>query len=332
MLKSVDYTLILLVISYIYLLLFSKLKNKHSNSYFMYLNLLFFVLTIIIIYFSFYLSITDTKKKAVKNINNYLKNKKKEYISKYDPKSTTNIEYLAPRNLSHIPIYYINMDKSIDRNISMLKEFQRYGITNFHRVRAIDSKKLLKGKEELVFTDSSKNTTMNELATTLSHMKAINSAFLDGNKYAVIIEDDMTFALVPFWKESLIEIIDKLPKDWAILNISHLNCNVDGNNLTDHREKRCHSTGAYLINEKGMENISKYIDTDSKIPHYYITPEKNELFLADGSADIYIYNLTDGVYYYHTPLFFERPEGSTIHNDHEMGNLLKTVSRLSSLD
>lgn len=332
LLKKVDYTVILLFISYIYLVIFSKFKNIKNDKYFMYLNLLFFLLTIIIIYFSFYITISGTKKNAVKNVNMYIKSKRKEYTEKYDPRTTDNIEYLVPRNLSHISIYYINLDKSTDRNIAMLKEFEKYGLISFKRVRAVDANKLLKNKEDITYTDESRNTTMKELATTLSHMKAIKQAYTDGNSLAIILEDDMTLVLVPFWKKTILEIIDTLPKDWTILNMSHLNCSVDGENLTSHSEKMCFSAGAYLINIKGMEKIMKYIDSSGDVDNYKIMPKKKSLFLADGSADIYIYSLLEGVYYYHTPLFFERPGKSTIHSSHEVQNLLKTVARISYTD
>jgi GR25 family glycosyltransferase involved in LPS biosynthesis len=66
--------------------------------------------------------------------------------------------------------------------------------------------------------------TINVLATTISHLKAIN-AFIedDTNKdnHAIIAEDDLAFDFCEYWKFTFNEIISKAPSDWQIIQLSY---------------------------------------------------------------------------------------------------------------
>jgi hypothetical protein len=47
-------------------------------------------------------------------------------------------EYNYVNNFNDIPIYYINLKKHTNRNESLLNQFNKFGITNFKRIEAID--------------------------------------------------------------------------------------------------------------------------------------------------------------------------------------------------
>jgi len=89
--------------------------------------------------------------------------------------------------IGNIPIYYINLNRSTDRNTMLLNTFKEYGITNYKRVEAIDGT-LENFKDKYTSECSNK-----EIACSLSHIKAIENAYNDNCNYAIIMEDDCNF-------------------------------------------------------------------------------------------------------------------------------------------
>lgn len=348
LLKGVYMVLVIFVILYVYyLIVFFGRKKSHVSLIF--LNIYFLIVISILFYFYGYIQIYDKKDKMIKLIKNSQEKLKNEY-SKLNPKiNKSKLEYLVPKNLSFIPIYYINLDKSTDRKNEMEEEMKNYSVINYYRISAVNGRdpEQLKNLET-----TAKNTSEIELATTMSHMKAIYTAYKNGDDYAIILEDDMSLSTVPFWKKSILEIIDEIVEidpDWSILNIGQIQCG--DNEMINHTEKNCYSACAYLINKRGMENIGKYIEEKSEIPiengenkeegtpdrrngenntwKYRITPGKNSnKFVAQGMPDNYIYEKSPGTWFYHTTLFYSRGNVSTIHRSHDLQNIVNTVRKL----
>jgi GR25 family glycosyltransferase involved in LPS biosynthesis len=331
LLKGVYMVLVIFVILYIYyLIVFFGRKKSHVSLIF--LNLYFLVVISILFYFYGYIQIYDKKRKMISLIQDSQKKMRNEY-SKIDPKINKNkLEYLVPKNLSYIPIYYINLDSSIDRRNEMENELKNYGVINYYRISAINGR----DPEQLKNVKSTaKNTSEIELATTMSHMKAIHTAYKNGDDYAIILEDDMSLSTVPFWKKSILEVIDEIKgidPDWTILNIGQIQCS--DNEMIKHVEKNCYSACAYLINKRGMENIGKYVEEDSRdfkdpIWKYQITPgDSVNKFIAQGMPDNYLYEKSPGTWFYHTTLFYSRGNVSTIHKSHDLQNIVNTVRKL----
>ena len=326
LLKGVYIVLIIFLILYIYyLIVFFGRKKSHNSLIF--LNIYFLVIVSILFYFYGYIQIYDKKEKMIRLIHYYQKTMQNNY-SKINPRNNKNkLEYLVPKNLSYIPIYYINLDGSLDRKNEIENEMKAYGVINFYRISAVDGR----DKEQLKpLFSTAKNTSDIELATTMSHMKAIYTAYKNRDDYAIILEDDMSLSTVPFWKKNILEIIYEITEidpDWTILNIGQINCSND--EMINHAKKNCYSACAYLINKKGMENIIKYINENENILEYKIIPGKNiNKFISQGIPDNYIYEKSPGTWFYHTTLFFSRGNISTIHRSHDLQNIVNTVRKL----
>ena len=61
---------------------------------------------------------------------------------------------------------------------------------------------------------------LRELAVAASHLKAIHTAYMAGEEYALILEDDASLALVPLWHNvGLKEALQALPHDWHVLQL-----------------------------------------------------------------------------------------------------------------
>lgn len=232
------------------------------------------------------------------------------------------------QSFNSIKKYYINLDRSIERKESIEKEFRLYGIVNYERVSACDGKNMEKKKEgkfgDIKFkAPNDRNTSMRELATTCSHIKAIKRAYDNGDELAIIMEDDNKFTLMPYWDKGLKELINELPNDWEIFKL--ISCFEENfiylkkffdidisdkfkNQKIVKRNKNNSSAVCYVINKKGMRKMlnlfyqKDYINLiyrtnmiDREIFNNFIVYEtKKNLFLLDSfdlESTIYDRNL-----------------------------------------
>jgi hypothetical protein len=249
-----------------------------------YLYILSFLLIIIIFYFIISFSIYKYRE-------NYLKNnikKLRSYINNTETK------------FQEIPKFYINLDRSKDRLKTLQDEILRYNIKNISRFEAIDGKNIEDIKKGTIqgvnYEVKNKKETGRkiELAITLSHLECIRKAKEQNIKFPIIIlEDDIRFTLLPYWRKSFQEVLDNLPKD---ADFGLLTSNRGGKIKKDHRwikDNDCHGGVAYIVTEKGSRNILKYYQNKT-----WVFPEHfdNHIF------DVSIYKSLD-IYFYTTPLF-----------------------------
>lgn len=182
----------------------------------------------------------------------------------------SNIQQFYP----NIPIFYINLDKSIDRKRIMEFQFDIANVPNWTRISGIDGSKLNK--------DS--NITQNELGCTLSHIKAIETAYKQNLPMAIIMEDDCYFMHMGIFIERLNKLIKNAPSDWTLLNLgpSHIICQdlFKFQTYIPIKKRNCYLATAYIINRKGMKNV---LDNYTKI--------------SPGEADVYIFNQAGSTYH-----------------------------------
>jgi GR25 family glycosyltransferase involved in LPS biosynthesis len=226
-----------------------------------------------------------------------------------------------------IPILYINLERSTDRKTYMEHELK--GL-NYTRIEGVDGSKITNKKHDDIggvnFINNYNSLSKSEIGCTLSHIKSIKYAYEKGLEEVLIIEDDCSFILSPLWKESLEDIIKRLPTDWGIFRLFNISdrCNTFNDTIQKHDNNNpCWSTCIYLINKKGMKDILDIVGYDD----IEIGKKNgNNLFPKKGTADIFIYKLTN-TYYYTTPLFIAADKilSSTIHENHRS-------SHISSID
>ena len=119
----------------------------------------------------------------------------KVQIEKYSDdmkKLETNFYNSKPDRLK-IPILYINLDRSKDRKKLMEKQLPLVS-DNYQRVSAIDGKKIDNIERGVVngikYFNEYTELSPAVLACTMSHIKAIKTAYDKGYKNALILEDD----------------------------------------------------------------------------------------------------------------------------------------------
>lgn len=182
---------------------------------------------------------------------------------------------------NQIPIYWINLDRSVDRKIIFEKQLEKYNIINHKRINGIDGLNI--NLQDFKTVD---NLSKFELGCTLSHIKAINEAFVNKEKYVLIMEDDCNFEYLKYQKFSINELIENMNtnySNWDLLQLA--TCNRADHNIRLSKENNYICKGfrncatCYLINYNG---INKLINLNNiyKQADYYLYDSINTYYLT----------------------------------------------------
>ena len=243
---------------------------------------------------------------------------------KFSDKNTIGEKYIDPVTDPLLKkvfrLYYINLEKDIERKHRFLSNLENANCDlDINRVEAIgigDFKKYkfirpLQCKKKMKWLVKSNRVQDIEFCCLLSHIKAIHQAYLDGNEYALIMEDDMYFLRYPNW----MEIIKSSPEDAEILQLYMSDGNFDIYGLKEKWFKADGaSTGSYIINKKGMERVltnaigTEYNRDWSDIKIIDFATGNNSLCIAD----YYLWH-NYNKYVYTSILFNTEGFDSTIH-------------------
>lgn len=296
----------------------------------------FCILFFIVIVLS--LIILVRKKHSEPNSTFLLKKLQDQLIDHYDPgEDTQNIN----KKIGDIPIYYINLDESKDRREFMVKQEEFYKI-KLTRISGVNGKIKNYKMDTITMDDNSEIPFVNnnysennggELGCTLSHIKAILTAYRNGDELALIVEDDISFSLSPYWPINIDTIIRKAPLDWTMITLHSNSCKrINSDYKLFDVDNPCWSTVSYLINREGMKNVLRDILSSGKI-----ILDRNISLNSYSSlaADVLIYHR--GIKSYHYighPLFFEYNDidlmDSTIHTDHTPDHIRRSIENISS--
>jgi len=244
----------------------------------MYYSLIIIVLICVSIYFLFFYKKTQPKKEPFKTT---------DYLDGIDV------------------IYWINLDRSVDRRQRMEKMFEDpvFAQKKIIRISAVDGKahdidQVLNANFEGMQPEKF---TKVEYACLLSHLNAIKQFSESNNKTALIMEDDMTLEYKPYWKKSVQQIIDNAPNDWELIQLC-ININSPLKQIyTKNSNGHVSCNGAYVINKNGSLKLNE-----------------NKYKLGDTLhvADVYIFNKIS-TYAYKYPMFtYKFNQTSTIHQEH----------------
>jgi hypothetical protein len=175
------------------------------------------------------------------------------------------------------PIYVINVKSMEDRLAHIKKEFNKHNVKDYKIIEAVDG-----SNEDLsLLVDNIDSIPLSkpEIATSISHLKAIKS-WLDNSDsdYAIIIEDDLTLETVNSWQWTWNEFLSKIDTYYDIFQLSIQN-NYKINTSLHYREIRDSCAGCYIIKRSWAEKlISKHV-ADNK---FIFAGKDRSRLVADG--------------------------------------------------
>tara|TARA_X000000950_G_scaffold288406_1_gene405029 strand:- start:2996 stop:3748 length:753 start_codon:yes stop_codon:yes gene_type:complete len=214
--------------------------------------------------------------------------------------------------------YMINRDINIKRRNNMES---LYDNNDLIRIRAYDGDLLESYDDIIVNPNILKDINKYEYGCSLSHLRAIHTAYIDGNEEAFIIEDDIFNTYKNDWKYNLRDLISKAPADAECILFFCINpdCSrrlIVNEKLFIKKPSNCYSTGCYYIRRNGMKKIiDQYID-DNNIINMTLktnfTPQDRKKFIADNGLIYPILN----TFVCTEPTFIDECKSSTIHTIH----------------
>jgi len=239
-------------------------------------------------------------------------------------------------NLLYYPIYYLNLDRSSNRNKRMIEMFKKYKIINYTRISGIDGNNIdpymCKKKRNFKYIGTYDNikyeinpiNKMNiyEVGTLLSHYKALLEIKKNNDNIAIICEDDISLEYSNKWNINIKTIVKNAPNDWEVIKIGTNNPNLLKKIITNKELylkniplKANWGAFFYIINKKYIKNFIKEF-------------VKNNILQIDnkfnfGVAD-YIMFYNNYTYTYTKPLIICDESETIIHNNINK-NQIKTV-------
>lgn len=168
--------------------------------------------------------------------------------------------------ISNIPIFYINLNRALERKNKLEQLFKLHSIENYTRIEAVDGDDLNLEDFKQKYVFSKPNLNKFEIACLLSHIKTIKYIYDLGHPIALIFEDDVNFDYVKYKNLSIMDLIDKLDNydnSWNILQLAIINTKKTFDVLSNSNSDifiKGYDCGAmaYVINRDGMEKIIKY--------------------------------------------------------------------------
>lgn len=201
-------------------------------------------------------------------------------------------------------IYWINLDRSIDRRKQMETIFRDpvFQTTQIERISAVDGRNPNMVYPKLNFMYKQKNDY--EYACMLSHLETIRRFSRTNYDVALIMEDDITLEFKKYWRKSVREIIENAPSDWEIIQLCY---NTNNNPIVFKLYERnirnkAVCAGAYLINNKTAKKLINdiYMDGKYNLEHFLIH-----------HADCYIFSKSI-TYTYKYPYFIYKSNNDSL--------------------
>ena len=216
-------------------------------------------------------------------------------------------KYANPQ-FNKIPKYYINLDRSKDRNKHMLKQCIDYEVENIERFKAVDGNDITdKSKGEIdgiKYINDYPNCTKYEVAITLSHLECMRKAGKKGVFPFIIMEDDVDFLLINRWKKNIDQVVEEIPEDCDILHLFSHGIIKEGYHLNKYH------TGAvcYIVTKQGHDKLLKSLyNNKQNIWNFDKTTGLDEIVIDDGIKKLYNH------YKYYPTMILQDIKGKSTH-------------------
>lgn len=177
-------------------------------------------------------------------------------------------------------IYWINLQRSTTRRTQMQKMLTHHVFNDIPKIRmnAVDWKTLIKTDKFILpirpeTDDINNRVSVNEYACLLSHLETIREFSKSSHEIALVLEDDASLELFPYW-DTINNVIKNAPLDWEIIKL--FRHEIRENDTVYKKiifpgffKTRSTSTLAYIINKTAAKKLtdSLWNGTKFKLPY-----------------------------------------------------------------
>lgn len=129
------------------------------------------------------------------------------------------IDYHRVDYSAKIKFYWINLERAPHRKTRMEEGFDKRSISH-KRVLAYDGQTFdFRPFIETKIPQAQLQRHKLEIATSLSHLRALHAFVQDGDAIGIICEDDLSFEYESYWRGSLEQMIAEAPSNWQVLQL-----------------------------------------------------------------------------------------------------------------
>lgn len=214
-------------------------------------------------------------------------------------------------------IYWINLKHSTERRKHMEKLLKDPAFDSVKKIRvnAIDAthslKKLTLPVENVLSINH--KVSRKEYGCLVSHLEAIRQFSNSTFNTAIILEDDVSLDMKPYWHKTIRQLIEEAPKDWEILKLQNLDAKqtelyakltypcYSSNKIKINKKPYCNwSMSAYLIHKRAALKLMRMWNGKT----YQLPPNTFHV------ADYILYDILTS-YVYKTPYFIVRKDNNS---------------------
>jgi len=278
------------------------------------------------------------------------------YLDFFEKKTNNivDIKKVYKEKLGNVPIYVINLPKSIKRYNNIIKQISKYGLENVNIIEAVNGRKINTINSDVIHFELNNNyikyvkysdhvEKKEEIGCTLSHLNCMkifydsfknhHDYYFRQNNYVLICEDDVSFMFIPYVK-SIKEIVNNAPTDWEIISLYGWCYGNTGNNkYINHSNADCVMAAAYLINLNGCKKVLDYLYDKNK-NMYILRPSINNKSRNYILADYLSMDICNS-YLYKDPIIVPINDygtlNSTIHENHTDLQLANALVNIKSI-
>jgi hypothetical protein len=165
------------------------------------------------------------------------------------------------------PVYYISLEDQYERQNSMNLQLDSLSIENKTMVIAYDGRIIDYKNNDLVSGMYFHQMDSGQIAVVMSHLKAIKKWYYNSNDpYAIFFEDDMTLQTSEYWNFSWDDVMNNLPKNWKVIQLSLIKENGMNEDDIKLQSRKWYnwSAGSYVITrEYAKILINEYCDGEN---------------------------------------------------------------------
>lgn len=259
---------------------------------------------------------------------------------------------LAPRlgtlgSTVDIPVFYINLDRSVKRKERMEAHLKEIRVKNFQRVAGIDGRKLSetgsispdedwwaaslpRGFSHLADILGCQRHMVGEVGCSLSHLKALVHALRSTTpgEPVLILEDDADLSTEARWPCSLRELASQAPPGWGAVSLCDYKVrpkSAETATFYPLDPQVTESTCAYMVSSLGLERLARALQR----------PAEFLKVLQACAADRLVYALLGTCYGHSFPFVVPyndyEDHNSLIHPDHTARHMACAEERLQVL-
>jgi len=184
-------------------------------------------------------------------------------------------------------VNWITLEKSVDRKECMISQLDSLGLKH-NMIEGYDGLTTDYTNSPIVSGDFFYQMNSPQIAISISHVKNIKNWFENTDEnYGVFCEDDVLFETVNYWNFTWDDIINRLPENWQVVQLSLIKDNISEEDMKLNKRYNINwSAACYILTrEYAKYFLSKYVEDNGhyslRVPDGFVPYSENIIFFNE---------------------------------------------------